>query len=43
MANPDIEKLLRRSKKELDSEYDAFEKAIKKDLKSFKKKTLDRI
>jgi len=43
MAKEEIKKLLENSKKELDADYDDFIKSIQDDLKSFKKKTLDRI
>lgn len=43
MANKEIQKLLNKSKKKLDADYDNFVKSIKTDLKSFKKTTLDQI
>ncbi len=43
MTKEEIKKLLENSKKELDGSYDDFVNSIKDDLKSFKKKTLDRI
>ena len=43
MAKEEIKKLLENSKKELDADYEDFIKSIQDDLKSFKKKTLDRI
>ncbi len=43
MAKEEIKKILENSKKELDLDHDNFVKAIKDDLTSFKKKTLDRI
>ena len=43
MAKEEIKKILENSKKELDESYDDFVNSIKDDLKSFKKKTLDRI
>jgi len=43
MAKNEIKKLLENSKKELDRNYTDFVNSIQDDLKSFKKKTLDRI
>ncbi len=43
MAKEEIKKLLENSKKALDADYDNFEKSVKDDLTSFKKKSLDRI
>ncbi len=43
MAKEEIKKLIEKSKKELDGSYDDFVKSIEADLKSFKKKTLDKI
>ena len=43
MAKDEIKKLLEASKKELDNDHDNFEKSIKNDLTSFKKKVLDQI
>ena len=43
MAKEEIKKLIENSKKELDGNYDGFVKSIEGDLKSFKKKTLDKI
>ena len=43
MAKEEIKKLLEDSKKELDVDYDNFVNSIQDDLKSFKKKTLDRV
>ena len=43
MAKEEIKKLLENSKKDLDSDYDGFVNSVQDDLKSFKKKTLDRI
>jgi hypothetical protein len=43
MAKEEIKKLLENSKKELDVHYEDFANSIKDDLKSFKKKTLDRV
>ncbi len=43
MAKEEIKKLLENSKKELDNDYNKFVKSIQDDLKSFKKKTLDKI
>ena len=43
MAKEEIKKVLENSKKELDADYDKFVTSIKDDLKSFKKKALDRI
>ena len=43
MAKEEIKKILENSKKELDVNYEDFVNSIKDDLKSFKKKTLDRV
>jgi len=43
MAKEDIKNLLENSKKTLDDDHKNFEKSIKNDLSSFKKKTLDQI
>lgn len=43
MANKEIKKLLDKSKKRLDADYEGFVKSIKDDLQSFKKTTLDQI
>ena len=43
MAKEEIKKLLENSKKEIDLDQKTFEKSIKDDLVSFKKKTLDQI
>ena len=43
MAKEEIRKLLKKKKKDLDSDYDGFVKSVQEDLNSFKKKTLDRI
>ena len=43
MAKEKIKKLLENSKKEIDLDQKTFEKSIKDDLVSFKKKTLDQI
>ncbi len=43
MAKEEIKKLLENSKKELDKDHDSFVKSIQVDVKSFKKKTLDKI
>ena len=43
MAKEEIKKLLENSKKELDGDYDKFVTSIKDDLKSSKKKALDKI
>jgi len=43
MTKEEIKKLLENSKKELDGNYNDFVNSIEDDLKSFKKKTLDRI
>ncbi|MGI9567886.1 MAG: hypothetical protein ACR2LL_12870 [Nitrosopumilus sp.] len=43
MAKEEIKKLLENSKKELDADYDNFVNTIQDDLKSFKKKILDRV
>jgi hypothetical protein len=43
MAKEDIKKLVEESKKQLAQEHETFERSIKDDLKSFKKKTLDKI
>jgi len=43
MGKEEIKKLLESSKKDLDGTYDNFVNSIQDDLKSFKKKTLDRI
>jgi len=43
MTKEEIKKLVENSKKELGKEHETFEKLIKDDLASFKKKTLDRI
>ncbi len=43
MAKDQIKNLIEDSKKSLEQEYDNFVKSVKDDLKSFKKKTLDRI
>ena len=43
MGKEEIKKLLENSKKEIDLDEKTFEKSIKDDLVSFKKKTLDQI
>ena len=43
MAKEEIKKLFENSKKVIDQDQANFEKSIKDDLTSFKKKTLDRI
>ena len=43
MPKDEIKKLLDNSKKVLEQENDKFEKSIKDNLSSFKKKTLDQI
>ncbi len=43
MANKEIKKLLNKSKKKLDADYDNFVKSIETDLQSFKKTTLSQI
>ncbi len=43
MTKEEIKKLLENSKKTLDTDHENFVKAIKNDLTSFKKKTLDQI
>ncbi len=43
MAKEEIKKLLESSKNVLDNDHKNFEKSIKNDLTSFKKKTLDQI
>ncbi len=43
MTKAEIKKLLENSKKDLGKDHDNFAKSIQDDLKSFKKKTLDKI
>jgi hypothetical protein len=43
MAKEDIKKLLETAKERLEEEEESFIKTIQDDLKSFKKKTLDKI
>lgn len=43
MAKEDIKKLLEEAKERLDQEHEVFVKTIKDDLKTFKKKTLEKI
>ncbi len=43
MAKEEIKKLLENSTKELDKDHANFEKSIKDDLSSFKKKTIDQV
>ena len=43
MGKEDIKKSLEDSKKTLEQSYENFSNSIRDDLKSFKKKTLDRI
>jgi len=43
MAKEEIKKLVENSKNELGKDHETFEKSIKDDLASFKKKTLDQI
>jgi len=43
MAKEDIEKLLESAKERLEKEEESFITTIQDDLKSFKKKTLDKI
>ena len=43
MAKEEIKKLVEESKSRLDQEHENFASSIKDDLKSFKKKTLDKI
>lgn len=43
MTKEEIKKLLDGSKKQLDQNYEHFEKAVKDELNSFKKKTLEQI
>ncbi len=43
MAKEDIKKLLEDVKQRLDQDHESFGKTIKDDLKTFKKKTLDKI
>ena len=43
MTKEEIKKLVENSKKILEQDRENFAKSIKKDLTSFKKKTLDRI
>ena len=43
MAKEEIKKLVEESKKQLELEHENFASSIKDDLKSFKKKTLDKI
>ncbi len=43
MAKEEIKKLLENSKKDIGKEHDNFVKSIQDDLKSFKKKTHDKI
>lgn len=43
MAKEDIKKLLEDAKQRLDHDHESFGKTIKDDLKTFKKKTLDKI
>ena len=43
MPKDEIKRLLEKSKKTLDQEYDTSEKQIKDQLQSAKKKTLDKI
>ena len=43
MTNKEIKKLLDKSKKKLDVDYDNFVKSIKSDLQSFKKTALDQV
>lgn len=43
MGKEEIKKLVEESKKTIEQDYDKFSNSIKDDLKSFKKKTLDRI
>ena len=43
MAKEEIKKLLENSKKVLEQDHQNFEKSIKDNLDSFKKKTLDQI
>ena len=43
MAKEDIKKLLEDAKQRLDQDDESFTKIIKDDLKTFKKKTLDKI
>ena len=42
MAKENIKKLLEESQKRLEDDNSTFEKIIKEDLKTFKKKTLDK-
>ena len=43
MTKEEIKKSIENSKKELDKVHEKFEKSIKDDLVSFKKKTIDQI
>ena len=43
MAKEDIKKLLEDAKQRLDQDHESFTNTIKDDLKTFKKKTLDKI
>ena len=43
MPKEELKRLLEDSKKELDHDHQNFEGTIRKDLESFKKKTLDKI
>jgi len=43
MTKEDIKKLLEDAKQRLDQDHESFTKTIKDDLKTFKKKTLDKI
>ena len=43
MAKEDIKKLLEDAKQRLDQDHESFSKTINDDLKTFKKKTLDKI
>jgi len=43
MAKENIKKLLEESQKRLEDDNSTFEKTIKEDLRTFKKKTLDKL